>query len=406
MGIWKKLTVGLLTVLLTVSSFSGCSGKGEITSGATEKDYPVTVNGVTLKKAPDGVAVFSADIADVILAMGYEIYLKAKTAECDQEDLSVLPDVTVADANAVKNTGATLALFDKDPGEDAKSALSGAGIDVVVVAPAAGREDLERFYAEVGSAIQGGATGYKQGQKTAQDIFMTIDDITRVVPESDTPVTACYLYDAQGAAATGDTLAGTLIESAGLINGVDSGTGGKTEMSALKIADPQYVFCPTGLKAELQAAEGYKDLTAIREGRVYEMNPAYMTRQGRGMIQAVSFMAGTVHPELLDGGGSSSGTGSSAPGSSGSSSGESSGGAAFSPGATLKRGDKGDAVLAMQKRLDELGYMFVNYDGEYTVGTEQAVKDFQYLNRMEVTGVADPETQKKMNASDAKRREA
>ena len=406
MGIWKKLTAGLLTVLLTAASFSGCSGKGEITSGATEKDYPVTVNGVTLKKAPDGVAVFSADIADVILAMGYEIYLKAKTAECDQADLSVLPDVTAADAGAVKNTGATLALFEKDPGEDAKSALNGAGVDVIVITPAAGREDLERFYSQVGAAIQGGATGYKQGQKTAQDIFLTIDDITRVIPESDTPITACYLYDTEGGAATGDTLAGTLIEGAGLVNGVDSGTGGKTEMSALKIADPQYIFCPTGLKEKLQAAEGYKDLTAVRENRVYEMDPAFMARQGRGMIQAVSFMAGTVHPELLDGSGSSSAPGSSAPGSSGASSGESSGGGAFSPGTTLKRGDKGDAVLAMQKRLDELGYMFVNYDGEFSAGTEQAVKDFQYLNRMEVTGIADPETQKKMAASDAKKRES
>ena len=50
---------------------------------------------------------------------------------------------------------------------------------------------------------------------------------------------------------------------------------------------------------------------------------------------------------------------------------------------------------------DKLGYMFVAYAGEYTPGTVQAVKDFQYLNGIEVTGIADEETQKRIAADDA-----
>lgn len=49
--------------------------------------------------------------------------------------------------------------------------------------------------------------------------------------------------------------------------------------------------------------------------------------------------------------------------------------------------------------------MFTAINGEYTAGTEQAVKDFQYLNGMEVTGIADADTIVKLNSSDAKKRE-
>ena len=45
----------------------------------------------------------------------------------------------------------------------------------------------------------------------------------------------------------------------------------------------------------------------------------------------------------------------------------------------------------MQERLDELGYMFTLYDGEFDSGTEQAVKDFQLNNGFYTTGIANAE---------------
>ena len=176
------------------------------------------------------------------------------------------------------------------------------------------------------------------------------------------------------------------------------------------------------MKKQLQESDKYKKLEAVQKNRVYEMNPTYMERQGRGMIQAGSFMAGTVYPELLEGtlpsskpsepassapassGGSSSSSSSSATsGKTPASSGQSAG---VVPSGTYKRGDKSDAVKALQTRLDQLGYMFTAISGEYTAGTEQAVKDFQYLNGMEVTGIADPNTVAKLNSSEAKKRES
>lgn len=49
-------------------------------------------------------------------------------------------------------------------------------------------------------------------------------------------------------------------------------------------------------------------------------------------------------------------------------------------------------MLRLQNRLQELGYLFVRPTGLFAEGTEQSVKDFQLLNGMVVTGVADEAT--------------
>jgi hypothetical protein len=66
----KKLTAALLAGFMIITAFAGCSGQGDITSGATKSEFPVTVNGVTIQKAPASVVVLSPNIADVILKLG------------------------------------------------------------------------------------------------------------------------------------------------------------------------------------------------------------------------------------------------------------------------------------------------------------------------------------------------
>ena len=59
----------------------------------------------------------------------------------------------------------------------------------------------------------------------------------------------------------------------------------------------------------------------------------------------------------------------------------------------LQPGDKGEAVLKLQERLNTLGYITEESDGFYGPGTEAAVSDFQRANNLLVTGIADQTTQ-------------
>ena len=68
---------------------------------------------------------------------------------------------------------------------------------------------------------------------------------------------------------------------------------------------------------------------------------------------------------------------------------------------TLKRGDRGDAVVTLQKRLRELGYLTDTADGIFGDTTEEAIKKFQKAVGLAADGVAGATTQAKLNASNA-----
>ena len=68
---------------------------------------------------------------------------------------------------------------------------------------------------------------------------------------------------------------------------------------------------------------------------------------------------------------------------------------------TLKKGSKGDAVKAVQKRLKELGYYNNSCDGDYGDRTVTAVKAFQKKNGLTQDGVCGESTLKKLNSDDA-----
>lgn len=82
----------------------------------------------------------------------------------------------------------------------------------------------------------------------------------------------------------------------------------------------------------------------------------------------------------------------------------SSGGAASSdvPTRTLYKGDTGNDVMAVQKRLLELGYYAGLVDGTYGAGTAAAVTAFQTINGLTADGIAGPQTCGILFSDDAK----
>ena len=61
--------------------------------------------------------------------------------------------------------------------------------------------------------------------------------------------------------------------------------------------------------------------------------------------------------------------------------------------ASLKRGSKGDAVKALQDKLNSLGYSCGIVDGKFGTATEKAVKLFQTDHGLTIDGIAGTLTQ-------------
>lgn len=70
---------------------------------------------------------------------------------------------------------------------------------------------------------------------------------------------------------------------------------------------------------------------------------------------------------------------------------------------TLVRGDRGMALIyTLQQRLKDLGYYTIRVDGIFGSGTQRAVRWFQSVNGLSVTGKADDATQQLLYSSQAK----
>lgn len=396
----KRIVAIALTFLL-ILGMAACAGNdGGESGGRAKNDYPVTIGDVTISKAPSKVAVLSPSLADVIITLGsgFEVKLVARGNDCTQEALSPLPTVGNAKTLAVSTVielEVDLVIADEALPEETMGQLTQAGIQVLVQEPAIDRETFETLYTNIGSAMLGGKNGYESALKRAQSLFLSIDDIGRLIPEEDKTVTACYVKSEDGTLAAADTLSGKLVEYAGAINIVSESANATMSADELATANPSYIFCPEGLKDSITANALFSELSAVKEGRVVELPASYMEWQGKTVLTAVIKMAETMHPDYAKDVEPSS----SEPASSSTASGSASSSGPIPVSVNAK--SPADDISLLQGRLIELGYLSGSPFGVYSSYTKQAVELFQKKCGITVTGIADEQTMKRLFADDA-----
>lgn len=392
----------VLCAMAVLCAFAGCSQVRDIVSGVTAAgEFPVELGDVTIAAKPQKAVVLSPSLADVVLALGYETQLAAVTEDCTQENLQSLTKIDGGDSQAVIDLAPDLVLATSFS-DDMASALSGANITMLALAPATDREDFERLYSQVSTAFAGGGSGYEAGIQTAQDIFTTMDDLNRVVPKEKI-VTACYLYDLNGSAVTGDMFGSTIMSYAGVTNVFKSLTGGAYEFEALRVSNPDAIFCVPGLESQIRQDSRFQDFQAVQNDKIFEMDPSMMEWQGRTVVMTAIEISAACFPEMEEENSMTVTDPGDKIDSAVSSALESSELEADTTNyETLQQGDQNEDVLKLQTRLDELGYLDTEYDGHYGEYTAGCVSEFQKVNGLEETGIADAETQRKLYAKSAK----
>ncbi len=407
----KKILKYIITTILLLScafALVSCTEVTDIQNAGTVKvgDYPVVAGDITINQKPTKVAVLDDSVADMIIAMKYETSLNIASADCTQPELETLTKISRSDTDGIIAAGSDLILAHSFT-ESEKTAFTDAGITFIEVAEATNRESFEQMYTLVGSVLAGAETGYTTGLTQAQDIFTTLDDIQRLVP-SDRVTTAVCLID-ESKAVTGDDLLSNIMTYAGLMNGFTSMTGSQYTLEDLDLINPQIIFTSSQMAEKLTSEEQYADLYAVKASTVYILEEDDVTRAGRTLILTASTFAGMAYPELLNPetvdepeyDETTSSEVSSQPNTNDdpavSTQPESQVEATPAPTQeplyqTLTLGDNSDEVMTMNERLVVLGYLTDGQTTEFTQTTEQAVIDFQTLNGLEATGIADSPT--------------
>lgn len=390
-----KIVCLAMSVILFLSLF-GCNK-----SKTDKSEYPVTVAGVTVKKSPEKVLALSDSLADIVLALDLETKLVARTDETTQAKLSPLPTVgsqSNINVDSIVEYSPDLILVDKELNQETLSRLENANIPIILLNPANSVSTFKSLYIDIGTILKGNKSGKALGEKISSSILLTIDNISRLIPDSGVKPTACYFYDSNKKIATGDTFVSNLIDFSGATNIAKGLLDLKIDTQILKMSDPTYIFCAQGVKESLLEDNTISSLSAVFNNNVYEMDKYLMTRQGHSVVDAVTYMAGKMYPEL-----ESSKKGNKSKNvnpkqseqsidaniSSDTNKDDSS---TDKKNKTLIYGESSDEVLKLEKRLDDLDFMPTKPDGVFDDYTKRAITDFQFINNLLTTGEADEKT--------------
>lgn len=404
----NKKIISTILSLLIILSFSSCKKS----DSKHIDEYPVTVSGVTIQKSPEKVVVLSDSLADIILALELENKLIARTDECTQEKLATLPSIGSIqniDLNKISSYSPDLILADKTIENNLLEKLQTLNIPVICLEPATKRESFITLYQDLGSILAGAQTGKTLGENTANNILMTLDDINRIIPKKGVVTTACYFYDSNKKIASGDTLASMLLELSGATNIAKGSTNFNIDTTALKISNPNFIFCAENTKNDLLADSTIASLQAAQNGNTFEMDKSLMTRQGHTVVDAVTFMASKMYPEIATSNSSKSDNNETSSKQENTSQAESNSTESIVEKAyeniQISNGDVSDDVLKVETRLDELNFMPTKPDNVFNEYTVRAITDFQYINGLNATGEANKETLELLFSDHAKPRE-
>ena len=287
----------IYSIFLAAFIILGCTACSSNSSG----EYPVKLAGYTINEKPDSIVCLSDSVADILIACGYSDRISARSDECTQSEISGIPSVGSKDkpnSQKIFDVNPDIVFADKTIDSDTKDKIENGGVSVLTMVPAENGEELTRLYENICAVADGNISGREKGSEKSNSILLTMSDLQRIVPESDIVVTACYIYDLNGNAATEKTLSGKLLSYAGLTNVCAISNTSDEGLNKIKLSNPDFIFCAQGLKEKISDDSNFKNLKAIRNKNVYEIDSLLIERQGNSLTEVISFMIETVYPEL------------------------------------------------------------------------------------------------------------
>ncbi|MBU3143655.1 ABC transporter substrate-binding protein [Clostridium sp. CF012] len=310
----RKSIISIVLIVFVCVVFSACGNKAKGNKVNTTKKetasvvYPLKVvdsynRTVTIESEPKRIITIAPNITEGIYALGkggslvgrsdYDDYPTevSKVATIGsllqpniEKIVELKPDVVIASTH-----------FDKA----VVKKLEDLSIKVIVLY---GEENFDGVYdtmSKLGQVVN--ASG--KAQSIISDMKKKVADITLKVAKAKKP-TVYYVagFGKSGDFTAGkDTFIGNMIEIAGGKNAADDAIGWKYSVEKLVEKDPDVLICSKffDTKKGIEATTGYKDLKAVKNGKLLEIDENTIVRQGPRLAEGLEAMAKLIHPELF-----------------------------------------------------------------------------------------------------------
>jgi iron complex transport system substrate-binding protein len=309
----KKLIVAILTIVMMVTLAACTSNSKDVSSSKIQKEdsatkYPYTAKDskgkeVVIEKEPKRIISVAPSVTELIYALGKGDELVGRTDYDDYpeqvknvQSIGSLTDPNVEKIIELKPDVVVASTHFKD---DVAKKLEDLGIKVVVLYNA---KDFNGAYGSINTLGQ-----IINAQDNAKNLVASmkkkIEDVKEKVKGKETPKTYYVVgFGKDGDyTATGDTFIGQMIEMAGGNNIAKDGAGWKYSLEKIIENNPEYIVISKnfGMKDQFISTAGYKELSAVKNNKVIEIDDNLLNRQGPRLADGVEALAKILHPDVF-----------------------------------------------------------------------------------------------------------
>lgn len=263
--------------------------------GLVQTSYPFTFtdkfgNEMTIESKPETIVSFAPEITETIYALGSGSQLVGRSTYCDYPaevaevaDLGTLFEFSI---EKVIEVNPDVVFLSSMVSEDVYAQLVDSNITVAVFDYDDNLMGTQEQIANIGAIIDQN----DQAKAINADIQATIDELTQKAQTREPK--SVYFAVSVGeytSAATGDTFMNDIIVTTGAENAAADGTFWMYTVEQLVEKDPDILICSNkyDTKATIESLDGYKDLTAVKEGRLFEVDENIFFRQGPRVVEAM-----------------------------------------------------------------------------------------------------------------------
>jgi len=301
----KAIVAAALAATLMAASCSEGAAEAPTPSGTAS--FPRDVAGVTVPQRPERVVSASATHTEIIYALGAGDRVVATDLFSNYPaEAGTTPKIDAFNINveAVASFDPDLVILAFDPG-DVAPGLASLGIPTIVFFVPATLEDAYGEMTTVGEAL-----GLEdEAARLVAQIRQDIEEIVSGVPPGEgDPPTYYHELGTDLYTVTSGTFIGTVYALLGLRNiadEADAGGFGYPQLSPefILAADPDFIFladtvCCGESALTVSGRPGWRELSAVREGRVIELDDDIASRWGPRIVEFLETVGSAVYPTV------------------------------------------------------------------------------------------------------------
>jgi len=308
----SKIILVMLTLTLLMTACAQEEVITEENTPVTEDDatetYPLTIidkydDSVVIETAPTTIMSLSPEITEIIFALNAGELMIGRSTYCNYpietegiQDFGTLFDLNV---ESIVEANPDVLFLSSMASEDLASNLKNQGITVVILDKDSSLEGTYAYYQAVGQVINRS----DEAKLLEEKVQAQIEEVKAAVEGLNPPTVYYVVHAAEGVdtTATGETFVHDMITLAGGDNVAKDGSDWMYSLEKIVEKNPYIMLCSKywDTKASIVKLEGYKDLEAIQEDRLYEVDENMIIRQGPRIGDAIEAMAHIFHPEAF-----------------------------------------------------------------------------------------------------------